>query len=251
MSQKLKSAAPNGKVVLWVDSFTRSFSPEVVRAIIAVLNEAGFEAIAPAQRLCCGLTWITTGQLDTARERIGNTIGILAEYARAGLPIIGIEPSCVATLRSDAVALLGETPDALAVARSTNTLAELLVGSPNSPRDLSWLQNRLAGVSIVAQPHCHHYSVMGWAADQTVLELAGAELTILNGCCGLAGNFGMERGHYELSKAIAERMLLPSLRDAKPGTVLLADGFSCRIQAHQLSSWNGKHLAQLLASKRC
>ena len=249
MRQALESAAPNGMVVLWVDSFTRSFSPEVVRATITLLNEAGFEVVAPPRSLCCGLTWITTGQLDTARERLQHTISVLAEYAREGLPIVGIEPSCVATLRSDAVALLGETRDALAVARATHTLAELLVGSPDSPRDLSWMQNRLKGVSIVAQPHCHHYSVMGWDADQAVLEFAGAELTILSGCCGLAGNFGMEKGHYELSKAIADRLLLPSLRNAKQGTVFLADGFSCRTQAHQLSGWHGKHLAQLLASE--
>ena len=108
----------------------------------------------------------------------------------------------------------------------------------------------LEGVEIVAQPHCHHYSVMGWKADEELLRRSGAKLTKISGCCGLAGNFGMEQGHYDVSVAVAEQKLLPTLRDANPEAVFLADGFSCRTQASQLEGSHGIHLAELLRDGR-
>jgi len=107
----------------------------------------------------------------------------------------------------------------------------------------------LAGVDVVAQPHCHHASIIGWAADKRLLEKAGANVTQVAGCCGLAGNFGMEKGHYDVSVAVAENALLPALRAAAPGDVFLADGFSCRTQAEQLAGVQGKALAELLAER--
>ena len=114
------------------------------------------------------------------------------------------------------------------------------------PEDLPWLRGRLAGKRIIAQPHCHHHAVLGYHADLAVLRAAGADAQVLAGCCGLAGNFGMERGHYEVSAAVAEQALLPALRAAPEGTLLLADGFSCRVQASQLAGWPALHLAELL-----
>ena len=110
------------------------------------------------------------------------------------------------------------------------------------------LHHDLAGAEVVAQPHCHHASVLGWSADETLLRRAGASLTRVGGCCGLAGNFGVERGHYDVSAAVAETALLPAVR-AAPGAVVLADGFSCRTQLDQLAGVSGIHLAQLLASR--
>ena len=106
----------------------------------------------------------------------------------------------------------------------------------------------LSDVTAVVQPHCHHHSVMTWTADRALLTDAGAQFSALAGCCGLAGNFGMEKGHYDVSVAVAENALLPALRDAAPGDVYLADGFSCRTQADQLAGVHGVHLAELLAS---
>jgi Fe-S oxidoreductase len=100
----------------------------------------------------------------------------------------------------------------------------------------------------VAQPHCHHHAVMGWHADSALLARAGAEVTAVGGCCGLAGNFGVERGHYDVSTAVAETALLPAVR-AAGDAVVLADGFSCRTQLDQLAGVSGTHLAQLLASR--
>jgi Fe-S oxidoreductase len=152
-----------------------------------------------------------------------------------------LEPSCTAVLRSDAVELLSDDPRARLVQERTRTLAELLT-------ERGWQPPALAGVEAVVQPHCHQHAVLGFAADSALLTTAGAQLQTLGGCCGLAGNFGVERGHYEVSVAVAEQALLPAVRGAGPDTVVLADGFSCRTQLDQLSSRTGLHLAQLLAA---
>ena len=236
------------RVVLWTDSFSDAFDPDVPRAMLAVLHDAGYEVIVPDQDACCGLTWISTGQLDGARARLSHLLTVLGPYAVNGVPIIGVEPSCTAVLRSDLLDLLPDDPRAVAVARATKTLAELLTAEPPVGPD-AWEPPDLTGVTVVAQPHCHQHSVMGYDADRALLRAAGAEVTSLAGCSGLAGNFGMEKGHYDVSVAVAEHALLPALRDAAPGTVLLADGFSCRTQADQLADVQGTHLAQLLASR--
>jgi FAD/FMN-containing dehydrogenase/Fe-S oxidoreductase len=297
-------------VVLWVDTFTNHFAPEVGIAAVGVLEAAGYEVIVPPERLCCGLTWISTGQLDAARRILGRTVTALAPYAAQGVPIVGLEPSCTAALRSESLELLGSTgagrgpagaadavsdavaegavpesvpegavPDevvasragediadhasstaaaasssvatssmatsslaasAEAVAAATRTLAELLLATDG------WQPPRLDGMRVVAQPHCHHHAVMGWAADAELLAVAGAEVTRVGGCCGLAGNWGVERGHHDVSVAIAEHALLPAVRADSEATVL-ADGFSCRTQLDDLIGRHGVHLAQLLA----
>ena len=237
------------RVVLWADSFSDAFDPDVPRAMIAVLQAAGYEVIVPSQDACCGLTWISTGQLEGARKRLVKLLGVLGPFAVNGVPIVGVEPSCTALLRSDLVDLLPDDPRAAAVARATRTLAEVLTAPEQGGTGAAWTPPSLEGVTVIAQPHCHQHSVMGYEADLTLLRAAGAEVTTLAGCCGLAGNFGMERGHYEVSVAVAENALLPALRDAAPGTVLLADGFSCRTQADDLAHVKGVHLAQLLAER--
>ena len=236
------------QVVLWADTFTRAFSPQVSGSAAAVLHEAGFQVIVPDRSLCCGLTWISTGQLERARARLRATVAVLAGYAEAGATIVGLEPPCVAVLRGDLTELLDGDPRARAVAAATRTLAETLTeaGPGRGKRDLSWLAGRLAGRTVIAQPHCHQHAVMGYDADLAVMTAAGASTQTLAGCCGLAGNFGMERGHYEVSVAVAEQALLPALRAAPEGAVLLADGFSCRTQAGQLAGWPAVHLAELL-----
>jgi Fe-S oxidoreductase len=236
------NAGTGTSVVLWVDTFTDCFSPEVALAAVRVLNRAGIEVAVPRASLCCGLTWISTGQLDTARRRLRRTVDALARYAEEGTPIIALEPSCTAVLRSDAVDLLGGGDRAARlVAASVRTLAEFLTDLPG------WTPPDLGGVEVLAQPHCHHHAIMGWDTDRELLVRAGASVTSVGGCCGLAGNFGVERGHYEVSVAVAETQLLPAVRRAGKDTVLLADGFSCRTQLDQLAGARAHHLAELLA----
>jgi FAD/FMN-containing dehydrogenase/Fe-S oxidoreductase len=228
-------------VLLWVDTFTNYFTPEVGQAAVRVLEAAGYQVQVPDKPVCCGLTWISTGQLDGARRRLGKTLDALDAPVRQGIPVVGLEPSCTAVLRSDLTELLPDDPRAARVAAATRTLAELLAETPG------WTTPCLDGVSALAQPHCHHHAVMGWTPDETLLRAAGADLTAVGGCCGLAGNFGVERGHYDVSVAVAETALLPAVRSAPPDAVILADGFSCRTQLEQLGGVYSVHLAQLLA----
>ncbi|WP_232323959.1 FAD-binding and (Fe-S)-binding domain-containing protein [Catenuloplanes japonicus] len=232
--------APGGTpVILFADSFSDAFSPEVAESTVRVLRAAGYEPRLPSGSVCCGLTWITTGQLDAAKKILTRTVAALAPDAREGIPIVGIEPSCTAVLRSDIHELLPGDADAAAVASSVKTLAELLSATPG------WTPPDLSDVEVVAQPHCHHHAVLGWKTDADLLASTGATVTRLAGCCGLAGNFGVEIGHYEVSVAVAEQNLLPAL-DATPGAVVLADGFSCRTQVADLRDRPSLHLAQLL-----
>jgi Fe-S oxidoreductase len=236
-------AATGDPVVLWVDTFTDHFTPEVGIAAVDVLERAGYSVRVPARRLCCGLTWISTGQLDAARKILRRSVSALAPEAEAGVPIVGLEPSCTAVFRGDATHLLRDEHDrtrAGTVAGAVRTLAELLTERGTELPDLS-------GVHAVAQPHCHHHAVMGWTADQALLATAGAKVDAVGGCCGLAGNFGVERGHHDVSVAVAETSLLPAVRSAGDDAVVLADGFSCRTQLAQLADRRGVHLAELLA----
>ncbi|BBH69864.1 lactate dehydrogenase [Actinoplanes sp. OR16] len=226
-------------VVLFADSFSDAFSPEVAEATVRVLRAAGYEPRLPSGSVCCGLTWITTGQLDSAKKILLRTVEALSEDAHAGIPIIGIEPSCTAVLRSDVHELLPGNADAVAVSQQVHTLAELLAKTPD------WTPPDLSDVEVVAQPHCHHHAVLGWKTDADLLAASGARVKRLAGCCGLAGNFGVELGHYEVSVAVAEQNLLPAL-DASPDAVVLADGFSCRTQVADLRDRPAVHLAQLL-----
>jgi FAD/FMN-containing dehydrogenase/Fe-S oxidoreductase len=226
-------------VVVWADSFTDSFSPAAGRAAVALLEAAGLRVGVVAEPACCGLTWVSTGQLDAARRILVRALDVLHPYVARGVPVVGLEPSCLATLRSDAVELTDD-PRAPEVGTGVRTLAELLSTLPG------WEPPDLSGTTVVVQPHCHHASVLGWAADATLLARSGATVTRVGGCCGLAGNFGVEKGHYDVSVAVAEHGLLPAVRAAGEDAVVLADGFSCRTQLADLAGVRARHLAELL-----
>ena len=241
------------RVILWPDTFSNNFHPEVARAAVTVLERAGFTVDVPLKPMCCGLTWISTGQLGVAQRVLRRTVKALLPDLRAGVPVVVLEPSCAAVFRADAAELLG-SDDARLLAKQTRTLAELLVESGWQPGGL------LEGLSregprgarssrAIAQVHCHQHAIVGFDPDTEVLRRAGVDVDVLDtGCCGLAGNFGFERGHYEVSAACAERGLWPAARHADPDTVILADGFSCRTQlAAGRTGRKGLHLAQLLA----
>ncbi len=230
-------------VLLWVDTFTNHFTPEVGRAAVQVLENAGYAVQIADEPVCCGLTWISTGQLDGARRQLQRTMTALEPALAAGIPIVGLEPSCTAVLRSDLVDLLPDDPRSHQVQAATVTLAELLAKTEG------WQPPSLADVQGVAQPHCHQHAVLGWQADAALLAGAGAQITAVGGCCGLAGNFGVERGHYDVSVAVAETALLPAVRKLDGGGTVLADGFSCRTQLEQLAGRPGRHLAEVLAER--
>lgn len=241
----MRDHKPKGQreVLLWADSFTEYFSTAGGRAAVSVLESAGYAVSLLERPQCCGLTWITTGQLDQAREMLARAVDQLHPYVSEGVPVVGIEPSCLSVLRSDAVELLDD-PRAAEVANGVFTLSELLA------KDVSWQPPNLVGTSLIVQPHCHQASVLGFEADLDILKRTGATIERLAGCCGLAGNFGVEKGHYEVSVAVAEQQLLPAIREASPGTIVLADGFSCRTQLDDLVQVKALHLAELLNGQR-
>lgn len=231
--------APHGDVMVWVDPFTDRFAPEVGLAAVRVLQAAGYNVVLSPKKAGCALTWISTGQLEQARKISRNTVAQLIPYVREGMRIVGLEPSSTAVLRSDINHLLGTT-DAQKVSRATVTLAELLLETPG------WTAPDLTGTEIVAQPHCHHHAVMGWETDAKLLAATGATTKRVAGCCGLAGNWGMEQGHYDVSVAVAESNILPAVRNKSQNAIVLADGFSCRTQLDDLASQPSLHLAQIL-----
>jgi FAD/FMN-containing dehydrogenase/Fe-S oxidoreductase len=238
-----RPTSPGGRVVLWPDSFTSYLAPEVGEAAVAVLEDAGFEVVLPRGPVCCGLTWISTGQLGVAKRVLRRSLRSLDEYLRAGVPVVGLEPSCLAVFRHEAPALLPGDASAQLASGLTFTLAELL--ATYAPH---WTPPQVGGEALV-QTHCHQHAVIGFDADRALMKAAGISATVPDsGCCGLAGNFGFERDHYKVSRAAGERVLLPAVRAAPDATVIVADGFSCRTQIGQETDRRPLHLAQVLAS---
>ncbi|WP_229907302.1 FAD-binding and (Fe-S)-binding domain-containing protein [Streptomyces vinaceus] len=239
----LPGPAPAGSgVTLWPDTFTEYLSPRTGRAAVRVLRDAGLAVSLPPKGVCCGLTYLSTGRLDRARAVLRRTLDAVGDVRG---PVTVLEPSCAAALRTDLPALLPEDPRAERLAAAVRTFAETL--EEYAPQ---WRPPRLDR-PVVGQTHCHQHAVLGDAADRRLRERAGLGGELSGGCCGLAGNFGFEPGHHEVSVACAEEQLLPALRAAPPGAAVLADGFSCRTQIAQLAglpdSSRARHLAELLA----
>ncbi|MEU3167144.1 FAD-binding and (Fe-S)-binding domain-containing protein [Streptosporangium sp. NPDC006930] len=229
-------------VVLWPDTFTDNFRPGAAVAATRLLEAHGYRVEVPPVPLCCGLTWISTGQLATARRVLRRTVAALAPRLRRGVRVVGLEPSCAAVLRSDAPELLSGDPDVELLGRRISSLSEMLLDRvPVAPPPGT-------GVRALAQPHCHQHAIWGFEADTRLLERVGVQVEVLDvGCCGLAGNFGFERGHHEISTGVAELGLWPAVRAADEGTRILADGFSCRTQIESGTHAKPVHLAELLA----
>ncbi|MEU0226301.1 FAD-binding and (Fe-S)-binding domain-containing protein [Streptomyces sp. NPDC006284] len=259
--------APTGGgdlVVLWPDTFTEHLSPSVGRAAVRVLEAAGLRVALPPTlaggaladgrtraatalltarrgRVCCGLTYVSTGQLDRARAVLRRTLDLMAPVLETPAPVVVLEPSCAAALRTDLPELLHDDPRAARLAARVVTFAEVL--ERHAP---DWTPPAL-DVPAVGQTHCHQHAVLGDAADRRLREAAGLTGELSGGCCGLAGNFGFEAGHYEVSVACAEDQLLPAVREAPEVSVVLADGYSCRTQLEQLAGARARHLAEALA----
>lgn len=216
-------------VVLWPDTFSTYFHPSIAQSAVRVLEDAGFHVAVPTRPVCCGLTWISTGQLTVAKKVLRRTLDVLRPYLEHGTTIIGLEPSCTAVFRADAPELMPADQDVQRLAGQVRTFAEQLVHhAPDG-----WRPPRLNRQAMV-QTHCHQHAIMKFDADRELMRRAHLDADVLDqGCCGLAGNFGFERGHHEVSMAVAEHGVLPAVRRAAPDSLLLADGFSCRTQIEQ------------------
>jgi len=246
-------AAEAREVVLWVDTFSRYFEPDIADAALAVLQAAGYRALiaAPAAEterpLCCGRTWLAQGMVAEAQAEARRTLAALLPHAEAGRPIIGLEPSCLLALRDEYKALgLGEA--ALKVARQALLFEEFLA-KELSAKTLRLTLKPLAGQSgpMLVHGHCHQKAAGAMKSMRKVLKLVpGLSFELVEAsCCGMAGSFGLEAEHADIALEMAGQALLPKLRDA-PQAVLLANGFSCRQQIHDADGRKPAHLAQIL-----
>jgi FAD/FMN-containing dehydrogenase/Fe-S oxidoreductase len=230
-----------GRLLLWPDTFTNHFDPAIAADAVAVLEALGYAVELPPRAVCCALTWTSTGQVDAARKVLRRSLRTIEPWLAEGVPVVGLEPSCTAALRADGPELLPDEPLAAALATGVRTFAEVLAGHVDE------LPAGAAQRALV-QVHCHQHAELGFGDDAAVLAALGVDAEVLDsGCCGLAGNFGFEKGHYEVSMACAERVLLPAVRAAEADVAVLADGFSCRTQLRQAGTREPVHLAQLAA----
>lgn len=225
-------------VAVWVDPFTKALDSSRVEALLDVLTQAGRAPRVVRQRIDTGVTLINAGQRKRAATTLRRAIDVLHPIVTSGTLVVGLDPSALAVWRSDAADLVDD-PRLAEVAAGVRTLAEFLTELPD------WNPPDLTGLTIVAQPHCHHRAVLGWQTDAALLARTGAKVISVDGCCGMAGDFGMT--HYDVSVAIAENSLLPAIAAAGPEAVLLADGYSCRYQIADLTGRTSLTLAQLLA----
>jgi Fe-S oxidoreductase len=211
----------------------------VALAAVEVLEAAGYVVVVPKQSLCCGRPLYDYGFLDTAKRLLHRILEKLADEIEAGTPLVGLEPSCVSVFRDELCNLLPHDENARRLSRQTFLLSEFLVREGYQPPSLS----RRA----ILHGHCHQKSVLGMRDEETLLRQMGLELTVLDsGCCGMAGAFGFERDHYQISVQVGERVLLPAMREADPDTLLLTNGFSCREQISQVAGRHTLHLAEVL-----
>ncbi|MGW2317512.1 FAD-binding and (Fe-S)-binding domain-containing protein [Streptomyces sp. NPDC001680] len=228
-------------VVLWPDTFSNFLDPSGAQDTVEVLEALGYRVVLPDGPVCCGLTWYSTGQLGVARKVLARSLKSLEKHLAAGHTVVGVEPSCTQALREESVELLPDSPVARRLAAQTTTLAELVAGH-EGPWPFGTLDS-----DAVLQPHCHQEAGPGHQAELDVLKRLGVDTDVVTaGCCGLAGNFGYEPGHWEVSQSSAERELYPKVRAAGEGTAIVADGFSCRTQVSQGTGRTATHLAALL-----
>jgi FAD/FMN-containing dehydrogenase/Fe-S oxidoreductase len=233
---------PDGPaVVLWPDTFNNYFLPNTAKAAVDVLETAGFNVLLPRGNLCCGRPLYDFGMLDRAEDLLLQILDALAQEIEAGIPIVGLEPSCLAVFRDELGNLFPNDERAQRLSRQTFLLSEFL----ENYKDLIPLP-RLDRKAIV-HGHCHHKSVLKMNAEEAVLTRMGIDYqTPAPGCCGMAGSFGFEDGKYDVSIAIGELELLPAIRKAPPEWLVIANGFSCREQIAQETDRHALHLAEVL-----
>jgi FAD/FMN-containing dehydrogenase/Fe-S oxidoreductase len=234
--------APEGTpVLLWPDTFNNYFQPATAKAAVEVLEATGFRVIVPKAHLCCGRPLYDHGMLDRAQALLLQILDELSPEIEAGTPIVGLEPSCIAVFRDELINLFPHDERAQALSRQTFLLSEFLeTTAKNFP--LPRLDRK-----ALLHGHCHHKSLMKMTAEEAVLRRLGIDFqTPSPGCCGMAGAFGFEEDKYDISIAIGELELLPAVRQAPPGWLIIADGFSCREQIAQGSPRHALHLAEVL-----
>jgi FAD/FMN-containing dehydrogenase/Fe-S oxidoreductase len=229
------------KVILWADTFNNHFTPQVAQPAVAVLEAAGFQVILPTAQLCCGRPLYDYGMLDTAKGMLQGILESMRAHIRQGVPVVGLEPSCMSVFRDELTNLMYGDEDAARLSAQSFLLSEFL--RDHAPH---WQPPRINRKALV-HGHCHQKALLHFEGEVDLLRRAGVECEVPDsGCCGMAGSFGYEADHYEVGKACGERVLLPSVRRLPPDTLVITDGFSCREMIHQETDRRALHFAEVM-----
>jgi len=229
------------QVMLWPDTLSNHFHPDIARAAVEVLEHAGYQVIIPEASLCCGRPLYDFGMLDRAKRYLRKVMQVLGKQIDSGIPIVVLEPSCASVFRDELRNLFPADPRATRLRAQTFLLSEFLENHAPGfrPPQLS--------KKVLLHGHCHHKALMKMNDEESVLRKVGVDLQLLDsGCCGMAGSFGFEKDNYNVSLAVGERILLPAVRQAAPETLIVSDGFSCREQILQITGRKAVHLAEVL-----
>ncbi|CAE6772719.1 hypothetical protein R69746_03921 [Paraburkholderia aspalathi] len=234
----LAKTAPTQKVILWVDTFNDHFSPEVATAAFDVLTAIGYEVVLPRKRLCCGRPLYDYGLLDEARALLRSAVDELAEDIQSGVPVIGLEPGCLSVFKDELLKQLPDDTMARRLSEQTFLFSDFVARA-----DYDWAE---LDADVVVHGHCHQKSIFGMKGETALLDKLHVRWTLLDtGCCGMAGSFGFNADHYDLSMKIAEDKLLPLVRSAPATAIVVTNGFSCREQIEQGAGRQSIHIAQL------
>ncbi len=234
-------AGSRGNVILWADTFNNHFTPHTAEAALEVLEDAGFRVDVPRQHLCCGRPLYDFGFLDQAKTYLLTILHTLKDEIDAGTPIVVLEPSCASVFKDELINLFPHEPQARKLRSQVILFADFLEKVGYKPPQLP------AGTKAIVHGHCHQKALWSMAPEQRLLEAAGLEAQVLDsGCCGLAGSFGYEAEHHEISMAIGNQVLLPKVREVDRKTIVVSDGFSCRQQIAHGSPRTAMHTAEVL-----
>jgi FAD/FMN-containing dehydrogenase/Fe-S oxidoreductase len=237
------SANPSGReVILWPDTFNNHFHPDAAHAAVRVLRHAGFAVRLPSAHLCCGRPLYEFGFLDTARSYLQRILQVLGDDLKRGTPIVVLEPACLSVFREELPRMLPGDEQAKRLTLQSMLLADFL--QEHAPT----LKFEQRGEHALVHGHCHHKTVLGFDAELALLkDRLGLHVDMPDtGCCGMAGSFGFEAEKYDVAQACGERVLLPAVRGTDPGSLIVADGFSCREQIAQSTGRTALHVAQVM-----
>ena len=238
----------NSKVIYFHDTWATYYHPEIGRAAVEILEAAGLDVIIVEKRACCGRPMLSKGMIEAARKQALQNVSELASYVKDGIPIVGTEPSCILSFRDEYIDLLPENEEAQILSHNSYVLDEFLLKLHKSGElNIAWKDT---GPNVFYHGHCHQRALIGNNSALDMLSLSGCNVTESGaGCCGMAGSFGYESEHYEVSKTIAEDRLLPAISEMSPDTVITVSGISCHHQIEHFSVRKTKHIAQVLAEQ--
>ena len=228
------------RVMLWPDTFNNYFHPQTAMAAVRVLEHANYRVDIPSVRLCCGRPLYDFGLLDQAKQQLRDILNALRPAIEAGIPLVGLEPACLAVFRDEMLNLFPNDELALTLARQSFMFSEFLV------KHARYTPPKLKMKAIV-HGHCHQKAVVGMADDVTLLGDMGLDFDLLDsGCCGMAGSFGFDKDKVDLSMRIGELVLLPEVRAAASDTLIITNGYSCQEQIAQGAQRKAMHLAEVI-----